>query len=599
MKRAFAPALFAALAVLGIAAFASPATAAQVTWTGTVDRKTRTALVFPGTEALTTPSPLLLMFHGGGGGGPRFLSEITKVHLAWPEATVVYPQSLDLSAPWQLYPGEKDDQELHFVDTLLKELAATYKVDERRVYGFGGSYGAPYVNFLLTVRPERFAAFALHATSDNPVVKWAKMPRPVLFIHGKLDGIIPIAQGQRVRDQIRRLNGCGTQTVEWAPGAVSYEPCASGQPVIWHEHSERNAVVAGHAWPSTGTAYLVRFFKEHVLPGPPPAPARPVVVDASGTVAGSGKPGTSGDGGLATAAQIRFPESIAVGAGGDLFIADTANNRIRRVGQDGIITRVSSGSLSTPSGLVSDREGNVFVADTYSGRVQKVAADGTISTVVSKAELLSPSAVAVDGQGNLYIADRQDHRIRKVSPDGSLTTVAGTGAAGFTGDGGPATAAQLNAPSGLAVDRQGNLFIADSHNHRVRRLATDGSITTVAGTGTPGFAGDRGPATAAPLHLPTGVAVDSQGNLFIADSLNHRVRRVGVDGVITTVIGGEPGAGSGGALAIPLHYPAGVAVDQAGDVLVADPFHHRVWKVSGVAAPGLIAGKPFPVPEPQ
>jgi sugar lactone lactonase YvrE len=322
-------------------------------------------------------------------------------------------------------------------------------------------------------------------------------------------------------------------------------------------------------------------------------------VDASGTVAGSGKPGTSGDGGIATAAQLRFPESIAVGAGGDLFSADTANNRIRRVGREGIITRVSSGSLSSPSGLVSDREGNLFVADTYNRRVQRVAADGTISTVVGKAELLSPSAVAVDGQGNLYIADRQDHRIRKVSPDGSLTTVAGTGAAGFTGDEGPATAAQLNAPSGLAVDHQGNLFIADSHNHRVRRLAPDGRITTVAGTGTPGFAGDEDPATAAPLHLPTGVAMDSQGNLYIADSLNHRVRRVGVDGIITTVIGAEPGSGSAGEHPIPLYYPSSVAVDQAGHVLVADPFHHRIWKVPGLAAPGLIAGQPFPVPEPQ
>jgi sugar lactone lactonase YvrE len=285
-----------------------------------------------------------------------------------------------------------------------------------------------------------------------------------------------------------------------------------------------------------------------------------------------------------------------VGVGGDLFIADTANNRLRQVGPDGIIASVPAGSFSAPFGLVLDREGNLFVADTYNRRVQKVAADGTISTLLGQTELSLPSAVAVDGHGNLFIADSNDHRIRKVSPDGSLTTVAGTGAAGFAGDHAAATAAPLNAPSGLAVDREGNLFIADRYNHRVRRLAPDGSLTTVAGTGTPGFAGDEGPATAAPLNFPSGVAVDSQGNLFIADSLNHRVRRVGVDGVIRTVIGGEPGGGSGSEPAILLHYPSSVAVDETGNLLVADPFHHRVWKVSGIAAPGLIAGQPFPEP---
>jgi poly(3-hydroxybutyrate) depolymerase/sugar lactone lactonase YvrE len=592
MKRRFALSVFVALAVLGLASFAPPATAAQVTWTGTVDGKTRTALVFPGSEALNTPSPLVLHFHGGGVGA-EFDRDLTKLHLAWPEATVVHPQGL---GPWQSSPGERGDQDLHFVDALLKDLAATYRVDERRVFAGGGSAGAVMVHLLLTMRPEPFAAFSLHATGDDPVVRWARVPRPVLFIHGKLDAIIPITQGQRLRDQWRRLNGCGAQTVEWAPEAVSYEPCASGQPVIWHEHSERNSRAGGHLWPSKGTAYVVRFFKEHSLPGPPQPTARPAVVDASGAVAGSGTPGFSGDGGLATAASLKFPQGVAVGTGGDLFIADSANNRLRQVDREGIITTVPVGSLNAPLGLVVDREGSLFVADTYKRRVQKVEADGTIRTVVDPSALGLPAAVAVDSQGNLFIADSDAHLIRKMSPDGSLTTVAGTGAAGFSGDQGPAIAALLNAPSGLAVDREGNLYIADRYNHRIRRLALDGRISTVAGTGTPGFAGDESPATATSLNFPSGVAVDSQGNLFIADSFNHRVRRVGIDGVMTTVIGGEPGSGSGGALALPLHYPASVAVDQAGYLLVADPFHHRVWKISGVAAPGLIAGQPFSDP---
>jgi poly(3-hydroxybutyrate) depolymerase/sugar lactone lactonase YvrE len=593
MRRGFALSVFVALAVLHIASFAY-SDPAPVTWKGRVDGRTRTALVFPGTDARNTPAPLVLVFHGSGcplGYDDRAecISNITMLHLAWPEATVVYPHGVDGSAPWQLSPGERDDEDLRFVDTLLQDLAATYKVDERRVFACGSSYGAFFVNFLLTMRPEPFAAFALNATRDDPVVRWARVPRPGLIIHGRQDTFVPIAQGERLRDQWRRLNGCGAQIVEWAPGALRYEPCATGQPVIWYVHS------GGHMWPSNATAYTVQFFKEHTLPGPPPA-ALSADVNASGTVAGSGKAGFSGDGGLATAATLRLPQSIAVGVGGDLFIADTANNRIRKVGHDGTIATVPAGSFNSPFGIVVDREGSLFVADTYGRRVQKVAADGTISTVVDRSALGLPSAVAVDSQGNLFIADSDGHRILRVSPDGSITPIAGTGAAGFSGDGAAATAAQLNTPSGLAVDREGNLFIADRYNHRVRRLATDGRISTVAGTGTPGFAGDEGPATAAQFNFPTGVAVDSQGNLFIADSLNHRVRRVGVDGLITTVIGGEPGGDSGSASAIPLHCPSSVAVDQPGNVLVADPFHHRVWKISGVAAPGLIAGKPFPDP---
>jgi poly(3-hydroxybutyrate) depolymerase/sugar lactone lactonase YvrE len=563
-----------------------------------VDGRTRTALVFPGTNALNTPSPLVLLFHGSDFGA-KWFSEWPKapVHLAWPEATVVYPQGTNVSAPWQVSPGERNDQDLHFVDALLKDLAATYKVDERRVFAGGASYGAYFVSLLLTMRPEPFAAFAPLATPDNAVVRSARVPRPVLITHGKRDTWVSIADAARLRDRWRRLNGCGTQAVEWAPGAVSYEPSSSGQPVIWYAHNEQLPVIGGHMWPTTATAYIIRFFKEHPLPGPTPTAALSADVNASYAVAGSGKAGLSGDGGLATAAKLRLPESIAVGVGGDLFIVDTANDRLRKVGQDGIIASVPGGSFNSPFGMTLDREGNLFVADTYNGRVQKIAADGTISTVVGRSELSLPSAVAVDSQGNLFIADSGGHRIRKVSPDGSITTVAGTGAAGFSGDHAAATAAQLNAPRGLAVDRQGNLFIADSYNHRVRRLATDGSISTVAGVGTPGFAGDKGTATAAPLDFPTGVAVDRQGNLFVADSLNHRVRRVGADGIITTVIGGEPGGGGGSAPIIPLRYPSSVAVDQAGNILVADPFHHRVWKVSGIAAPGLIAGHSFPEPK--
>jgi sugar lactone lactonase YvrE len=176
--------------------------------------------------------------------------------------------------------------------------------------------------------------------------------------------------------------------------------------------------------------------------------------------------------------------------------------------------------------------------------VRQVGTNGEITTVAgtgtggfsgdgglaTDARLSVPAGVAVDGAGTLYIADQENHRVRRVGTDGKITTVAGTGTGGFFGDGGPATRAQLLAPAGVAVDGAGTLYIADTGNHRVRQVGADGKITTVAGTGTDGFSGDGGPATRARLWAPAGVAVDSSGNVYIADERNRRVRRVGADG---------------------------------------------------------------------
>jgi len=191
------------------------------------------------------------------------------------------------------------------------------------------------------------------------------------------------------------------------------------------------------------------------------------------------------------------------------------------------------------------------------------------------------SRLALDSTGHLSISDGQRHRVLRVSPEGALATVAGTGAAGCSGEGSPATAARLREPWGLAVDRHGSLYIADAGNHRVCRVAAHGLIFTVAGVGRAGFSGDGGPATAAQLDRPLDVAVDSEGNLFLVDSLNGRIRKVSIDGVITTVYHGD-GTRDGAA-----HYfPARVAVDDAGNLLIADPFQHRVITIAGVAASG-------------
>jgi sugar lactone lactonase YvrE len=339
------------------------------------------------------------------------------------------------------------------------------------------------------------------------------------------------------------------------------------------------------------------------------------------TVAGNGTYGYSGDGGPATKAELNYPQGVAVDASGNLFIADSHNGRIREVGTNGIITTVagkggtggfsgdggpaSNAELDLPTGVAVDASGNLFIADSWNSRIRKVGTNGIITTVAGKggtggfsgdggpatnAELDVPTGVAVDASGNLFIADCWNSRIRKVGTNGIITTVAGNGTYGFSGDGGPATKAGLNYSQGVAVDASGNLFIADNNNHRIREVGTNGIITTVAGKGgTGGFSGDGGPATGAELQYPTGVAVDASGNLFIADCFNCRIREVGTNGIITTVAGnGNYGfSGDGGPPTKAQLYPSDVAVDASGNLFIADCWNSRIREV-GFEGPTLV-----------
>jgi uncharacterized protein (TIGR03437 family) len=265
------------------------------------------------------------------------------------------------------------------------------------------------------------------------------------------------------------------------------------------------------------------------------------------TVAGTGTCRFSGDGGLAAAAQLYLPGGVAVDAVGDLFVADTYNNRIRKVSASGIITTVAGGGVFAGFG-----------------------GDGGLATAAS---LLLPNGVAVDAFGNLLIADTSNSRIRKVSTGGIITTVAGSGTAGFSGDGGLATAAQMSSPTGVLADASGNLFIADTGNQRIRKVSASGIITTVAGSGTAGFSGDGGLATAAQLSIPSGVAVDAAGNVFIADTGNRRIREVSAGGIITTIAGtGNQGSsGDGGpAVGSDLNGPRGDSIDAQGSLVFSD-----------------------------
>ncbi len=280
------------------------------------------------------------------------------------------------------------------------------------------------------------------------------------------------------------------------------------------------------------------------------------------TVAGTGIQGFSGDFGPATLAQLFDPTDVAIHPNGDLYIADTYNNRIRKVDKSGTITTVAgSGSSTSANGDANDN-------------IQAVLAG-----------LNHPSGIAFDAAGNLYIADTDHDRIRRVDGlTGIITTVAGTGERGYNGDNQPATLAQINSPYHIALDGLGNLFIADDGNHRVRKVSVyTGVITTVAGTGNPGYNGDEQPATQAELQNPRGVLIDSAGNLYIADYGNHRVRVVDPAGVIHAFAGtgvyGFSGDG-GAATAANLEGPIALGSDAAGNIYVADSQGQRVRQVN-------------------
>ena len=297
-------------------------------------------------------------------------------------------------------------------------------------------------------------------------------------------------------------------------------------------------------------------------------------VDTNGvitTVAGNGTSGYNGDGGPATEAQLYRPIGVTVDAAGNLYIAEGGNI------EDGnhVIRKVDiSGMITTVAGNVTGTKYN----------------DGVLST---ETKLFTPRYIAVDAVGNLYIAEEERNVIRKVDPSGIIETVVGNGIPEYSGDGGPAVQAQISKPRGMAVDTDGNLYFADGGNQVIRKVDPSGIITTIAGNGTAGYSGDLGPAVQAQISGPRDVAMDADGNLCFADAGNYVIRKVDSNGIITTIAGtginGYSGDG-GSAILAQLYGVHGVAIDAAGNLYIGDSQNNRIRKVTRSAFASTLTG---------
>ena len=352
----------------------------------------------------------------------------------------------------------------------------------------------------------------------------------------------------------------------------------------------------------------------------------------STTAAGDSARGFSGDGSAATSACLNLPFGVAVDSFGNIYIADSYNNRIRKVNTSGIITTIAGngikgysgdGNIATkaslyfPTGVAVDNAGNIFIADWWNNRIRKVNTNGIISTVAgdgfrdslanghfggdggiaTNAGLDGPICVTVDNIGNLYISEYVNNRIRKVNRDGIISTIAGNGSQFFGRDVTLATSTRLTGPGGLFVDSVGKIYIA-MLGRPIRKITTQGIIKTIAGTNDHGTKGDGGPAILASFGIPYGIVLDASGNIYVSDVSANRIRKISTDGIIETIVNdssksnlGESFHGDGGlASSAGLASPFGIAIDKAGNLYIADAGNSRIRKVSVGGIITTIAG---------
>jgi sugar lactone lactonase YvrE len=439
-------------------------------------------------------------------------------------------------------------------------------------------------------------------TGDGGPATFAKLngPRGLVYEQGSL--IFADTNNNR----IRMVSGGGTITAVAGTGVAGFSGDGGSVFAAQLDHPVGLALY-NTGFLSNDVLFIADIGNDRVRAITGPLVSGPPTIS---TVVGNGTPSLSGDGGPAIQAQLGNPFAVAVDALGNQYVADNQNSVVRKIDAAGVITTVAgngvfgfsgdggpatAAELKDPQGVALDAAGNIYISDAAGQRVRRVDfASGNITTIAgngtagfsgdsgtaTSAQLNFPVGVAVDSAGNVYIADRDNNRIRKVTPGGTITTFAGTGVAGYSGDGLAASAAMINSPRSLALDGTGNLFIADRSNNRIRKVSA-GIITTVAGNGQFGLAGDNGPAIGAQLASPFGLALDGAGDLYIADTGNQRIRLVGTNGKISTVvadcglIAGFSGDG-GPASNAHVNSPLGLAVDAFDNLYIADVNNNRI-----------------------
>ncbi|MBP1603726.1 MAG: hypothetical protein H6Q09_898, partial [Acidobacteria bacterium] len=327
-----------------------------------------------------------------------------------------------------------------------------------------------------------------------------------------------------------------------------------------------------------------------------PAPA---VTTAAGSTAGT----PSFADGTGTDARFAYPNHLAADAAGNVYVADWGNNRIRKVTPAGEVTTFAgsgaaggadgtgtAASFNGPRGIAIDASGTLYVAESWGHRIRKITPEAVVTTAAgngtagyvdaqgTNARFWYPSGIAVDGDGTLYVTEEHNCTVRRITPAGEVTTLAGDGTAGYVDATG--TEARFNVPFGVAVDAAGNVYVADSFNHRIRKVTAAGVVTTVAGSGTPGSANGTG--TAAQFNEPWGLAIDTAGNVYVAERVNHLVRRIGPDGTVTTLAGSSAGYADGTGTVAQFTQPVGVALTTSGSVLIVSEINggNRIRRVT-------------------
>jgi len=442
---------------------------------------------------------------------------------------------------------------------------------------------------------------------DNGPATGASLNGPVAVA---TDNFSDVYIADQTNNRIRKVNSGGTITTVVGNGTGSYsgDGGPGGSATIYQP--------SGVFVDASGNLYIDDEYNQRIRK-----------LGSSGlisTIAGNGTGGYIGDGGAATSAEINYSTGITADGQNNAYIVD--NGRIRQINSAGIITTYAGGgagdgapasnaylqtalnstSSYSVSDVITDGAGDLFIADIGNERIRQVSSSGLISTIAgdgiagyagnagkaANAELYHPTGIAKDAAGNMYIADTKNGYIRMVNTSGVISTIAGNGNVGTTGDGGPATLASFYQPTGVATDGSGNIYVVDHGNNRVRVINSSGTINAFAGNGTAAYAGDGAAATAAELSNPTQVSVDGQGNVFIADALNNRIRKVSTTGMISTIAGngtaGYKGDGSA-ATAAELNRPVGVMVN-GSTVYISDNLNNCVRRVNSNGIISTIAG---------